>query len=141
MATFNKYNAFIDALVSGTHNLKTASYRVALTNTAPVAATDTNWSAVTYPPPAAANGYPSGGATPTVTTAATASGVFKLALQDLVFTATSGGIGPFRYVILYNSSASNALIGFYDYGTNVTLNATDTFTTDFDDVNGVLTVS
>jgi len=96
---------------------------VALTNTAPSAATDTNWSAGIYPPPAAANGYPSGGATPTVT------------------TATSGGIGPFRYVILYNASAGNGLLGFYDYGSSVTLNATDTFTTDFDDTSGVLTVS
>jgi hypothetical protein len=114
---------------------------VALTNTAPSAATDTNWSAGIYPPPAAANGYPSGGATPTVTTATTTGGVFKLALQDLVFTATSGGIGPFRYVILYNASAGNGLLGFYDYGSSVTLNATDTFTTDFDDTSGVLTVS
>jgi hypothetical protein len=141
MAVFSKYNAFIDALCAGTHNLKTASYRVALTNTAPNAATDTIWSAATYPPPAAANGYPAGGATPTVTTAATTGGVFKLALQDQVFTATAGGIGPFRYVILYNASGGNGLMGFYDYGTSVTLNATDTFTCDFDDVNGVLTVS
>ena len=122
---------------SGQHNLKTAAYKLALTNTAPNPATDATFSA---PPPAAANGYPSGGATPTVTSAATSSGVFKLVLADVVFIASSGGIGPFRYVILYNGSNSG-LIGFYDYGSNVTLAATDTFTTDFQDVNGVFTVS
>jgi hypothetical protein len=136
MAIFQKYNAFIDALCSGGHNLKTAAYKVALTNTAPNAAVDTTFSA---PPPAAANGYPSGGASPTVTSAATSGGVFTLKLQDTVFIASSGGIGPFRYVIVYNSTTSG-LIGFYDYGSSLTLNATDTFTTDFDDANGVLTV-
>ena len=72
--------------------------------------------------------------------AATAAGVFTLKLADTVFIASSGGIGPFRYVILYNGTTSG-LIGFYDYGSSVTLNATDTFTSDFDDVNGVFTVS
>ena len=74
-----------------------------------------------------------------MTSAATSGGVFTLKLQDTVFIASSGGIGPFRYVIVYNSTTSG-LIGFYDYGSSLTLNATDTFTTDFDDANGVLTV-
>lgn len=137
MAIFNKYSAFIDALCSGTHNLKTAAYKVALTNTAPNAGSDATFS---YPPPASADGYPTGGATPTVTGAATSGGVFTVKLQDTVFIAGPAGIGPFRYVIIYNGS-NGALIGFYDYGSSLILNNTDTFTTDFDDTNGVFTVS
>ena len=71
----------------------------------------------------------------------TSGGVFKLVLVDSVFTATGAGIGPFRYVILYDSSASNKLIGSYDNGASVTLNAGDTFTVDFDNVAGVFTIT
>ena len=61
-------------------------------------------------------------------------------LVDSVFTATAGGIGPFRYVVLYNSSATNKVVGSYDYGSSITLADTETFTIDFDAANGVLTL-
>jgi hypothetical protein len=141
LAAFTKYNFFIDELSKGGHNLQTCVYKAALTNTAPAPASDTVWSAAVYPPPAAAGGYPAGGNTPTVTSAITSGGVFKLVLVDSVFTATGPGIGPFRYVILYDSSASNKLIGFYDNGASVTLNAGDMFTTDFSDTLGVFTIA
>ena len=141
MAAFNKYNSFIDEVSKAGHNLQTCVYKVALTNTAP-AATDTVWSAAVYPPPAAANGYPAGGNTPVVTSAVTTAGTFATVLADTVFTATAGGIGPFRYVILYNSTAGNKVIGFYDAGASVTLpNAGDNFTVDFDNVIGAFTLS
>ena len=40
----------------------------------------------------------------------------------------------------HSLSAGNKLIGFYDYGSTVNLNVTDTFTVDVDDTNGVLTI-
>jgi hypothetical protein len=139
MAIFTKYNSFIDELAAGGHNLKTAVFKCALTNTAPNQASDAIFSA---PPPAAVNGYPSGGATLTTTGAATSGGLFRLKLADTVFTASgAGGIGPFRYVILYNSSAANKLCGYYDYSASISLADTDTFTVDFDDTNGVLTLA
>lgn len=141
MASFVKFNAFIDEISKGGHNLQTAVFKAALTNTAPTPATDTVWSTGVYPPPAAAGGYPSGGNTLTTTSAATTGGVFKLVLVDSVFTATGAGIGPFRYVILYNSSASNKLVGSYDNAASVTLNAGDTFTVDFDGSLGVFTIT
>jgi hypothetical protein len=141
MAAFNKYFTFIDELSKGGHNLTTATYKAALTNTAPTQATDTVWNTTVAPAPAAANGYTAGGNSITLTTATTTSGVFKLVLPDTVFTATAGGIGPFRYVILYNSSASNKSIGYYDYASSITLNDTETFTVDFDAANGVLTIT
>jgi len=140
MAAFVKYNSFIDELSKGGHNLTTAVFKLALTNTAPGAA-DTVWNTTVAPPPAAAGGYPAGGNTLTTTSATTVAGVFKLVLVDSVFTATAAGIGPFRYVILYNSTATNKLVGYYDYASSISLADTDTFTTDFDATNGVFTIS
>jgi hypothetical protein len=143
MAIFNKYFTFIDEVSKAGHNLQTAVFKVALTNTAPTQATDTVWNTTVAPAPVAANGYTAGGNTITTTSAATTSGTFKLVLVDTVFTATAGGIGPFRYAILYNTSSSpvNKAVGYYDYGSSITLNSTDTFTVDFDGANGVLTIA
>jgi len=140
VAPIVKYDAFIDELSKAGHNLATAVFKAALTNTAPGAA-DTVWNTTVAPPPAAANGYPAGGNTLTTSSAAAVAGVFKLVLADTVFTATAGGIGPFRYAILYNSSATNKSVGYYDYGSSITLNDTETFTVDFDAANGVLTLT
>jgi hypothetical protein len=140
MATFVKYNTFIDEVSKGGHNLQTAVFKAALTNTAPTPASDTVWNTTVAPPPAAGSGYTAGGNTLTTSSAATSSGVFKLVLADSVFTAAGGTIGPFRYVVLYNSSASNKVVGSYDYGSSITLNDTETFTVDFDGTNGVLTL-
>ena len=141
MASFNKYNTYIDEISKGGHNLQTAVFKVALTNTAPTAATDTVWNTTVAPAPAAANGYTSGGNTLTTSSAATTSGTFKLVLADSTFTATAGGIGPFRYAIIYNSSASNKVVGYYDYGSSVTLADTETFTVDLDGTNGLLQIA
>jgi hypothetical protein len=141
MAAFNKYFTFIDELSKAGHNLQTAVFKCALTNTAPTQASDTVWNTTVAPAPAAANNYTAGGNSLTTSSATTTSGVFKLVLADTVFTATAGGIGPFRYAILYNSSATNKSVGYYDYGSSITLGDTETFTVDFDAANGVLTLT
>jgi len=142
VATFTKYNSFIDELSKGGHNFSTPpTLKLALTNTAPNAATDTVWNTTVAPAPAAAAGYPAGGNTLTGVVGTTTAGVFKLVVADSVFTATAGGIGPFRYAILYNTSATNKLIGFYDNAASVTLADTDTFTFDADPTNGLFTIT
>lgn len=138
MASFTKYNTFADEISKGGHNLQTAVFKVALTNTAPTAATDTVWNTTVAPAPASASGYTGGGNTLTTSSAATTTGTFKLVLADSVFTAAGGQIGPVRYAIIYNSSASNKVVGYYDYGSSITLNDTETFTVDLDATNGVL---
>jgi hypothetical protein len=138
MVAFVKYNFFVDEMSKGGHNLQTAVFKVALTNTAPTPLTDTTWSTGTYPAPAAANNYTAGGNTITTTTATTATYIFKLVLADSVFTASGGAIGPFRYAILYNSSATNKVVGYYDYGSSITLADTETFTVDFDPTTGAV---
>ena len=69
------------------------------------------------------------------------SGTYKLVLNDVTFTASGGSIGPFRYVVLYNdTAASDELIGYYDYGTSLTVTSGNLFVVDFDATNGVLTL-
>lgn len=141
MATYTKYNTFVDELSKGGHNLQTAVFKVALTNTAPTAATDTVWNTTVAPAPAAANGYTAGGNTLTTSSATTTSGTFKLVLADSVFTASGGSLGPVRYAIIYNSSASNKVVAYYDYGSSLTLLTGETLTVDFDGTNGFHTIA
>ena len=134
MATFNKFQDTVEQLGKAIHDLDgTHTLKIALTNTAPVN-TQVSLDLVTnHPPPAAANGYPAGGSATTPTWSET-GGTATLVTTDVVFTATAGGIGPFRYAILYNDTATtpaDALIAWWDYGSSITLNDTETLTVDF----------
>jgi hypothetical protein len=138
MAAFNKINSFSAALATKVHNLSVDTLKVMLTNTAPVA---TNTVYANLVDLATAGGYTAGGTATTITSASQTAGTFKLVITNVVFTATTG-FGPFRYVALYNSSATNSeLIGWFDYGSSISLNASETFTTSFDATNGVLTLA
>lgn len=135
MATFNKFQSFVEAMAEKSHNLGADTLKVALTNTAPVA-TNTVLADITQI--ANGNGYTTGGSTTTQSSSAQASGTYKLVLGDVVFTAT-GAMGPFRYAVLYNDTATNdELIGYWDYGSAVSLAAAETFTWDADPTNGVI---
>jgi hypothetical protein len=138
MATFNKFNAFVENMAEGVHNLQSNTLKIALTNSAP-SASNSLLSDITQI--SAGNGYSSGGTTATVSSSAQTSGTYKLVLADVVFTASGGSIGPFRYAVLYDSTPTSPLkplIGYWDYGSSVTLADTETFTVDFDPTTGVL---
>lgn len=138
MASFNKFNSFVDALAKKVHNLGSDTLKVMLTDTAPVA-TNTQKSNLTEI--TAGNGYTAGGAT-TAQTLSNSSGTEKLVCADVTFTASGGSIAQFRYVVLYNSTAPNGeLIGWWDFGSEVNLTTGATFTVDFDGTNGVLTLA
>lgn len=133
MASFVKFNKFLEQLAEKAYNLGSDTLKFALTNTAPTAATDTVFLPGTlHPPPAAANGYTTGGHAATISGSSESGGTYTLAcVTDVVITATAGGIGPFRYVILYDDTATNdELIGYYDYGSSITLASGETFTID-----------
>lgn len=139
MAAFNKFDSFVEALAEKVHNLGADTLKVALTNSAP-SASNTVLANITQI--SGTNGYTTGGTAATISTSAQTSGTYKLVLADVVFTASGGSMGPFRYVVLYNDTATNdELIGWYDYGSNVTLATTETFTVDFDASAGVLTIA
>jgi len=137
MATFNKFNSFVEALAEKVHNLGSDTLKVMLTNTAPVA---TNAVKADITEISAGNGYTAGGGTAAITSSSQTGGNYKLVLADVVFTAT-GAVGPFRYAVLYNDTATNKeLIGWIDYGSSLTLANGETFTVDFSATNGVLTI-
>lgn len=140
MAAFNKFNSFVEALAEKVHNLGSDTLKVMLTNTAPVA---TNSIKTNITEISAGNGYTAGGNTAAVTSSAQTSGTYKLVLGDpATFTASGGSIGPFRYAVLYNDTATNKeLIGWWDYGSSVTLASGESFTVDFDPTTGVLTLA
>jgi hypothetical protein len=135
MAAFTKFNSFVEALAEKSHNLGSDQLTIALTSVAPVA-TDTilaNLDEISYTNLSSRN--------VTTSTSAQTSGTYKLVCADLVLTA-SGTVETFRYVVLYNNTATNdELIGWWDYGSSVTLLNTETFTIDFDGTNGVLTIA
>jgi hypothetical protein len=134
VATFNKFNSFVEALAEGTHNLGADTLTIALTNTAPVAGNTVlaNITEISYTALSSR--------VLTSVTSAQTSGTYTLDAADLVLTA-SGTVPTFRYVVLYNDTAtSDELIGYYDYGSAVDLLNGETFTITFD-ASGILTLA
>jgi hypothetical protein len=128
MATYTKFQQFVEDLAHGVHDLETDAITVALSNTAPSASDDAVLADITTVSTAKLDDV-----TPTISSSGQTSGTYKLVLADLTMTA-SGAVGPFRYVILYNDTAANdPLICFFDYGSEVTLAKDDTFKLDFGD--------
>lgn len=120
-------------------NLGSDTLKVLLTLTAPVAGNSVKADLTEI---SAGNGYSAGGTATTISSSAQTSGTYKLVITDVVFTASGGAIANFRYAVLYDDTATNdELIGFWDYGSTVTLASGETFTVDFDGSNGVLQVA
>lgn len=137
MATFNKFNAFVENIAEGVHNLGSGQLVVALTNTAPVAtnAVLADITQISYTNLSSRN--------ITTSSSAQTSGTYRLILNDLVLTAT-GAVGPFRYVVIYNdtpTSPADPLIGYYDLGSSITLASGESITIDFDGTNGLLSLA
>lgn len=137
MATFNKFNQFVEDLNKKVHNMAADSLKWVLTNTAPTA---TNAVYADLTEIAGGNGYTTGGIAPTITSATQSSGTLKEILADLTITASGGSIGPFRYAVLVNTTPASPLkplVCWYDYGSSITLASGESFTIDLDNTNGL----
>ena len=135
MAAFNKFNSWVEYMTEGA-NIGSDQFTVALTNSAPVATNTviTDITEISYTNCSAR----------TITTASSAqsSGTQKLTLTDLTLTASGGSVGPFRYVVIFDDTlAGDPLVGWYDYGSSITLASTETLLIDFDGTNGFITVA
>lgn len=137
MASYNKFQPFVEKLAEKAHNLGSDTLTVALTAAAnaPVATNGllSDLTQISY----------ANLSSRAITTSASSqsSGTYKLTLTDLVLTA-SGTVATFRYVVIYNdTAASDELIAWYDYAANVALANGDTFTLDFDATNGFLQIA
>jgi hypothetical protein len=138
LASFNKFDSFVEALAEGVHDLENDVLKVMLTNTAPQAYNETRASINEL---STGNGYVSGGVAASMDNSGQSGGTYTLILSDATITASGGSIGPFRYAVLYNYTATNQeLIGYWDYGSSTSLSAGQSLLIDFDNVDGVLSI-
>lgn len=141
MAAAQKFNAFVQDLGRAVHNLNADTLKILLTLTAPVAANSIKGDLTEI---AAGNGYSAGGAAVANRAYSQTSGVAKLTGDDVVFTASGGAFADFRYAVLWNdtpTSPADPLCLFWDYGSTLTLNDTETFTVDWNSTNGILQIT
>lgn len=131
MATFNKFEVFSENLAEGVHNFDAAGntlniYLSAATPSASLDAVKTDLAEI-----ATGNGYT--GPRDTQNSTSRTGGTTSVVGVDVVITAT-GAVTPFRYVVLYDdtpASPLDPLIGWWDYGSTVSLANGETFTVDF----------
>lgn len=139
MATYNKFQDYAEQLNKAKHDWSSHTFKVCLTAAAnaPVA-TNTIFANLTEI--AAGNGYTAAGQALDTVTLSESSGTAKVTIADEVFTASGGSMAAFRYAIIYNdtqTSPADALVCWYDYGSDLTLATGETFTIDFDATNGL----
>jgi len=130
MAAYNKFQAFVENVCEKVHDLGADTLTVALcaAANAPVATNTVlaNLTQISYTNLSAR--------TLTVTGSSQTTGTYSLVITDKVLTASGGSVGPFRYAVIYNdtpTSPADPLICWFDYGSDLTLADTETFTLDF----------
>jgi hypothetical protein len=137
MATFNKFQPFVEKLAEKAHNLGSDQLVVALTTNAnaPVATNGVlaDLTQISYTNLSSRN--------ITTSSSSQTSGTYKLVIADLVLTA-SGAVATFRWVVIYNdTAASDELICYFDFGSDLTLASGETLTLDADGSAGLLTIA
>jgi len=143
MASLTKVNDFVVNLANAM-DMNADTFKVALSNTDPTSGTSVvtdgngvlaNCTEISYTNLSAR--------TLQNVTSTQTGGTYKLSADDLVLTASGGSVAPFRYVVIYNdtpTSPADPIVGYYDYGSSLTLNDGDTFTIDIG-TNGILTLT
>jgi len=128
MATYNKFEDFVEALCLEEHNLNTDTLKVYLSNATPSASADadkTDLAEITNE-----NGYTA--PVDIENSMSESSGTATVTAVDKTITASGGTVGPFRYAVIYNDDhASDGLVGWYDYGSEITLQDGESFDVDF----------
>lgn len=126
MATFNRFDSFIEAVAEKKHSMGADTFKVMLTNTAPSAANSVKADITEI---SAGNGYTAGGQTVPVASSSQASGTYTAEVNTTVtWTASGGSIASFRYAVMYNDTATNKeLVSFWDYGSSISPASSETF--------------
>lgn len=141
MASYVKFENTVEDILNGVHNFGSDTFKIYLSNAAPDVAADEVKADLAEI--SAGNGYPAGGATVTVSVSRSGGTAKAAPSGNAVFTASGGTVGPFRYAVLYNdtpTSPADPLIAYWDYGSSITLQATETFTVDLDESGGLFTL-
>lgn len=150
MAAYNKFNQFTEDVCRGVYNFSSTTpaaargahtFGVFLINTPAPTSSNAVYADISANEISAGGGYSTGGITNAGMTDSTSSGTEKAVYgTNPVWTGSGGGMGPFRYVVVYDTTPTTPLkplIAWFDYGSSISLNAGDTFTVSFDGTNGL----
>jgi len=118
-SNFTYFQAFTEAVAEKKHNLGADTLKVALcaAANAPSASGDAVLAdltavSLTYLLDAALS----------VSSSSQSGGTYQAVISDKTLEASGGSVGPFRYVVVYNDTATNKdLIGYWDYGSDITM--------------------
>jgi len=131
MATFNKFQDFIEQLGKGVHQLHAAghTFKVYLSNEQPLVGDTmkTDIAEITIQ-----NGYT--GPKDIQNDYTESGGTGTMVATDVDWTASGGSFGPFQFVVIFNDDATSpadALFCWFDYGSAITCNDGEKFTVDF----------
>jgi hypothetical protein len=142
MATLIPFPCFATDFEAGQHLLDVDVLKIALSSGEydpdeekykPLPLDKTNWNSTDFPEPFGSLSYPAGGYVLQKTKYIEKDGVYSLFLKNLDFPCPEGQFfGPFRYLIVYNHTVNDRLMGYYDYTENTELGSGETFFVDFD---------
>jgi hypothetical protein len=145
VATYNKFESFVDELCQGTFDLDATgdTVNIYLSNAVPSASLDTIKTDLAEI--ATGNGYT--GPEDTQQTWAEVTGTGTLTGTKVVITASGGAIAQFQYVVLYDDtpvSPLDPLIAWWDYGSALDLADGESLTIKFnngDPTGTIFTIS
>jgi len=129
ISSYYKFQSFVEDMAEKKYDLGSDTLKVAFSNAAnaPSASLDVKLADITT-----IDATYLGDTTLSVTSSSQTSGTYKLVVADKTLTAT-GDVPAFRYAIIYDDTATDdPLICWFDYGSEVTLHANDTFKLEFD---------
>lgn len=124
-------------------NVETDAFKLMLTNTAPNTSTHTVKADLTEI--SGAGGYAAKAPTTTWAETGAGTGVWRLSIgADQTWTAVGAAFDAFRYIVMYDDTVAapvKPLVGYWDYGSALTLNTGDSLTVDVDANFSVYTLS
>jgi hypothetical protein len=133
VAAFTFFDEAKKRIGDGTIVLTTGShvFKVLLTNTAVNVDTHDDKADLT---PVTGGGYAEVTITQAWAETSAGSGIWRFAAgADIVFTASGGDFSAARYAVLYDDThASEALVGYWDNGSEFTITDTNSFTVNLD---------
>lgn len=133
MATFTFFDEW-KRYQGSVANVETDTFKLLLTNTAPIVGTHTVKADLT--PISGAGGYAEKTLTTTWAETGAGTGVWRFSIgADQTWTAAGAAFDAFQYVVMYDDTVAapaDPLVGYWDYGSALTLNDTDSLTLNVD---------
>jgi hypothetical protein len=139
VAPITHFDTLAEDLPHGLHAWNTNPLKLVLTNTEPVAASDTVLADIVQI--TTAGGYPTGGYDVDLVNSGQSAGIYALIVYDFTITATGAAMDGWRFATLYNS-VNNRLICYWTYNPTVPIiiNVGESYDFEFDPSEGILPI-